>query len=45
MPPHFLPPLPPHRPAAAPKEFGNCLKPDDKDGHYVFAIGDSLTPR
>ena len=20
-------------------------RPDDKDGHYVFAIGDNLTPR
>ena len=20
-------------------------RPDDKDGHYVFAVGDSLTPR
>ncbi|CAN0926688.1 Serine/threonine-protein kinase AFC1 [Linum grandiflorum] len=28
-----------------PRNVSPPWRPDDKDGHYVFAIGDSLTPR
>lgn len=28
-----------------PKNLSPPWRPDDKDGHYVFAVGDNLTPR
>ncbi|CAN1275060.1 Serine/threonine-protein kinase AFC1 [Linum perenne] len=34
-----------YRDFQVPRNFSPPWRPDDKDGHYVFAIGDSLTPR
>jgi hypothetical protein len=28
-----------------PRNISPPWRPDDKDGHYVFAVGDNLTPR
>lgn len=28
-----------------PRDGSPPLREDDKDGHYVFAVGDNLTPR
>ena len=40
----FLPP-PPIYYAGPPRNLSPPWRPDDKDGHYVFALGDNLTPR
>ncbi|CAM0945005.1 unnamed protein product [Alopecurus aequalis] len=40
----FLPP-PPIYYAGPPRNLSPPWRPDDKDGHYVFALGENLTPR
>ncbi|VAI47582.1 unnamed protein product [Triticum turgidum subsp. durum] len=40
----FLPP-PPIYYAGPPRNLSPPWRPDDKDGHYVFTLGENLTPR
>lgn len=40
----FLPP-PPIYYTGPPRNLSPPWRPDDKDGHYVFAVGENLTPR
>jgi hypothetical protein len=40
----FLPP-PQIYYAGPPRNLSPPWRPDDKDGHYVFALGENLTPR
>ncbi|EEF29380.1 afc, putative [Ricinus communis] len=38
-------PVPIPLPITVPRNVSPPWRPDDKDGHYVFAIGENLTPR
>lgn len=40
----FLPP-PPIYYTGPPRNLSPPWRPDDKDGHYVFVVGENLTPR
>lgn len=40
----FLPPPPIYYPGP-PRNLSPPWRPDDKDGHYVFVVGENLTPR
>jgi len=40
----FVPP-PPIYYTGPPRNLSPPWRPDDKDGHYVFAVGENLTPR
>jgi dual-specificity kinase len=42
-PPFLLPP--PIFYTGPPRNLSPPLRPDDKDGHYVFAVGENFTPR